>query len=258
MPEFLCPSAGVNFTIRNVGPWDPQALEKPEALANYKVMAATHHESYLQATVRPNLRPLYPIDTRRVVNPGASPNPNVESQPYNYSMHPDGACYPGSRLKISQFTDGTTHTIMIVETIEDIYSRWPLGWEMSLWGLPSKGWDRVWYDNLYDGRFWHPFGFNGEYGDQTTVKAEFRTYLNHDYEDPDNEWSWYIPRPTTGDYFGQHYGPSSKHGDVVNHLMVDGAARSINRNIDVSAYMFLITREGRDPNRTGGEEDTAK
>jgi hypothetical protein len=44
------------------------------------------------------------------------------------------------------------------------------------------------------------------------------------------------------------YGPSSGHPGVVNHLMADGSVHCLSKNIDVSAYMFLITRSGGDPN----------
>jgi hypothetical protein len=43
------------------------------------------------------------------------------------------------------------------------------------------------------------------------------------------------------------YGPSSGHSGVVVHLMADGSVHSLSKTIDVSAYMFLITRNGSDP-----------
>ncbi len=43
------------------------------------------------------------------------------------------------------------------------------------------------------------------------------------------------------------YGPSSDHATIVNHLMADGSVHSLSKQIDVSAYMFLITRNGSDP-----------
>ena len=44
------------------------------------------------------------------------------------------------------------------------------------------------------------------------------------------------------------YGPSSNHTGVVNHGMADGSVQSISEDIDAAAYMFLITRNGADPN----------
>jgi len=43
------------------------------------------------------------------------------------------------------------------------------------------------------------------------------------------------------------FGPSSAHPSAVNHLMGDGGARSIAKDVDVSAYYFMITRNGGDP-----------
>jgi hypothetical protein len=42
------------------------------------------------------------------------------------------------------------------------------------------------------------------------------------------------------------WGPSSSHPAIVNHLFVDGSVRSINEDVDVTIYMFLITRDGGD------------
>jgi len=224
IPELLCPSAKYKSVKL-----DPN-LARPEGLSNYKVMSATHFESYYQAaTVAPKIPPV-PL--------------------YPSKSHPDGACFPGSHLNIAQITDGTAHTIMAVETIEEVYARWPLGWEMGLVALPSMGWDRVYYSNAYNGRFYHPYGFNGSYDyEQSNVPIEFRTYLGHDYEEVDNSWAWYIPAWMSGPdtYYGVHYGPKSYHGDVTNHLLVDASARSIKNSIDVAAYMFLVTRDAKDP-----------
>ena len=42
-------------------------------------------------------------------------------------------------------------------------------------------------------------------------------------------------------------GPSSGHPGGVNHLMGDGAVKTLSRDIDVATYFFLITRAGHDP-----------
>ncbi len=46
------------------------------------------------------------------------------------------------------------------------------------------------------------------------------------------------------------YGPSSGHPTQVNHLMGDASVHGLNKLIDVSAYTFLITKAGNDPNPT--------
>jgi hypothetical protein len=131
-----------------------------------------------------------------------------------------------------------------VETVEDVYARWPIGKEATLVGLPTDdrfgAWDWVVFDNSYDGHFWHPWGYNGKTGDESSLDPNFRTYLSHDYD----RW-WYIP--TLNNVLGQKYGPSSNHPAVVNHLFVDASAHPLATDIDVAVYMFLITRDGGDP-----------
>ncbi len=55
----------------------------------------------------------------------------------------------------------------------------------------------------------------------------------------------YPPPPNTS--VGQNYGPQSGHPTVNNHLMVNGSVKSIDKNIDVAVYYFLITAHGADP-----------
>ena len=47
-------------------------------------------------------------------------------------------------------------------------------------------------------------------------------------------------------------GPTSGHPYIVNHLFADGSAHCLSKQIDVTAYMFLITRSGHDSNSTLG------
>jgi len=226
LPEFICPS----FTGEKVFYWQTAV---PEALTNYKVMGATHFQSLWVADTywASRTQPLFPVPYVRI----------------HQADHPDGASFPGSKLNFGSFRgDGTAHTIMAVETVEEVRARWAIGWEAAVVGLPTAipGFtpdDRVTFLNNYSGRYWHPTGFNGKFDDESLVPWEFRTFLSRDYQ-----LTWYLPNigsmPAP-----QQYGPSSNHRDVVNHLMVDASVHSINKNIDVAAYMFLITRESGDP-----------
>ncbi len=51
-------------------------------------------------------------------------------------MHPDGGMFPGLGTRISDIADGTAHTILCVETIDDTQSVWTLGTDVTLVGLP--------------------------------------------------------------------------------------------------------------------------
>lgn len=46
---------------------------------------------------------------------------------------------------------------------------------------------------------------------------------------------------------GRHWGPSSQHNGVAQHGFGDGHAKPITDNIDGDVYMYLITRNGREP-----------
>ena len=111
---------------------------KADAITNYKVMGATHHESLSVASAEP-----------------AVPKYDPEG------AHPDGACFPGTQLKFASFTrDGTAHTILGAETIEREFARWTVSADAAVVGLPRA----VEYGR-YEGRYYAPRGFDGTYLD---------------------------------------------------------------------------------------------
>ena len=111
MKEFICPSNG-NNVFANMTVTPPQF-----ALTNYKAMGATCYSSLAFAG-----------------------NPTSSSLPYGTSsIHPDGAIYPSAaNIPIAQIVDGLSHTIFIMETIDDSNSCWMLGEECVLTGLPGR------------------------------------------------------------------------------------------------------------------------
>jgi len=223
LSEFICPSfTGDKTVLSNWG-----GFEMPEAISNYKVMGATHFQSlWIEDTYWRN----------QVVEPWVG-------------RHPNGACYPGSKLTFANFkSDGSAHTILAVETTEPRAARWSLGWETSVVGLPTAipGYtppDSVTFRNDYDyGRYRHPTGFNGRFDEESLVVNTFRTFLGRtDYQN----W-WYLPE-SADPYNPKEFGPQSSHPSVTNHLMVDGSVHTLSNTIDVAAYMFMITRESGDP-----------
>ena len=119
--------------------------------------------------------------------------------------------------------------------------------------------------------YYAPAGFAGAFDDQmnptnTTGKySSYRTFLQFDFSPTGADKGTY-PQFKTGNGFrgvtGEDgtkiaetmansntpaYGPSSGHPAVVNHLMADASVRSLSKQIDVAAYMFIITRNGNDP-----------
>jgi len=233
--ELRCPSfSGTRWV-------DP--TRQYECITNYKALGATHWQSLAQAT--PNTLGTLPL--------------------YNEGFHPDGGCYPGASHGVDKFgKDGTAHTAIVVETVEQYYSRWIVGTEACLVGLPSRqpagagGAPVVFADPPGNGLTYAcPDGYQtspGAFWDKSSVNDNY-TYLSWDYvtdpyvnppdlvaADPPSFSASWPSHPTE-----IQIGPSSHHYSVINHLLADGSAQSVNEDIDAAAYMFLITREGGDP-----------
>ena len=96
---------------------------KPSAgITNYKAMGATTRGSLIM-----------------VVNPQATPpygtmTPILGTAP----LHPDGAIFPGNGIRAADVLDGLSHTIFTIETIDEAASRWTVGKEATLVGMPQS------------------------------------------------------------------------------------------------------------------------
>lgn len=214
-PDFVCPS-NTNSKFKN-----PAASPPQFAFTNYKAMGATTRDSLLM-----------------VSNPSGTP-------PYGTAeMHPDGALFPSSsNLAMASLTDDTSHTIMTMETVDDQNSRWMVGNECTLVGLPQVL-GAVEKNDKYP--FYAPPGFDNTFGEDSGVtRAGLRTFLMYDfrpggadagkYEDP----GWAKAPPA--------YGPSSMHPAVVIVGMCDGTVMAMNKRCDAANMFFLITKSNSDP-----------
>ena len=263
IPIFVCQSSP------NSKYQDPSDSPPQFALTSYKGMGATCMASLNMLT-----------------QPGGTP-------PYGKSgVHPDGGMYPGNGLRIGDFMDGTTYTVMCVETIDDTQSVWTLGTDATLVGLPYSGKGSTgkagkcaipsFTKTRTDGtaaNYYMPPGSTGEVDDSMSLLgipgpgySQYRTYLGFDFRPGGADKGTYplfntnnrtvsgLPGLNGATYtMGKNgdgpqsnqpaYGPSSGHQYIVNHLMADGAVYSLSKQIDVTAYMFLITRNGGEPIR---------
>jgi len=214
--ELICPS--------NPNPSYSDPQNRTGALTNYKGLAATHRESLCYAVA--NETPLYAsAETGR---------------------HPDGALFPGGRVTFAAFgKDGVAHTFLCAETIEPSAARWALGTECLLVGLYIRG---ITINNNQG--YYAPAGFvDGQYEADNTyyTNENFRAFVNYNY--PTENYTF-----ASCGIFGQgahagvpEYGASSGHPGVVNHLLGDGAVRSVSKKVDPCLYFFLITRNNGDP-----------
>jgi len=215
--EFQCPSnPNPNFL-------DPKARPPFQAFTNYKGMGATC------------------ISSLQVVVGGTHP-------PYgSRDIHPDGALYPGPGIRAEDIADGAAHTIQVVETIDDVSSRWTVGKEVTLVGLPNKVVQGAVQDEYF--KYFHPAWYDATFNGAAYVAPDplTRPYIARDFSPGGEDAGTY---DDTG-IFGQEpplaYGPSSGHRGIVNHLYADGSVQPISTRIDPCAYWFMITRNAGDP-----------
>ncbi|HUT10928.1 MAG TPA: DUF1559 domain-containing protein [Thermoguttaceae bacterium] len=228
LPAFQCPSYGGD-------PWIDKNT-KLEAITNYKAMSASHIGSLMEA----------------------SENPQGDFAYGTRKDHPDGGIYPGSSLSNKSFAqDGTSHTILLVETKERNRARWTVGREASLVGLPighQTGPCTMKFEPpMQEIKHWYPSGWTpNTWGQDSTLDPTAdMTYLDWDYE----QYTYDDGGVSMGglsvsddiDPDDPFYGPSSDHRGIVCHGFADGSAHAIKEDIDAAAYFFIITRQNGDP-----------
>jgi hypothetical protein len=268
MKEFVCPSNG-NLVYQN-----PTASPPTGALTNYKAMSASCKWA-LMAAANPSTGSTIPP----YVNMPAMP---VGENPYgnSASLFPDGAIYPAAdNLPASQIVDGLSHTIFLMETIDDSNSRWVIGSECGLTGLPGKG---AVSKTTAGGtvpnslptatslpvtctagveNFYVQNQFDGQWGDSSGVStAGLMTFMMYDCSptgaqpngyatdgDPNGTGGWTATYACAITPIGAHYGPSSSHPAVCVAGMGDQSVQALSKRTDAANFFFLITKNNNDP-----------
>jgi hypothetical protein len=185
-------------------------------------MGATHIESLSVASAHPRT-PKY----------GVNSPAGWDSTRGTASLHPDGACFPGDGLTPEAIDKGAFDTILAVESIEPHFSRWTVGAEAAVVGLPP---DVEFEKDIYGG--FTPKGYRKALKQSSEAHSTYwtyRTYLEWDYDRS--------PYDGAAGNQGGKYGPSSGHPEIVNHLFADGRVAGLRRQIDVTLYMYLITHQ---------------
>ena len=234
IPELACPSNPNSLYLNSTG-----GAGSRIAFTNYKAMGASNMIS-LSASL-----------TTAAVTPYPSGGVTATS--------PDGAIYPaGAGNGIAAFIDGTSHTIISVETMDfsgttgtptTACSAWFAGTCATLVGTPTNG---VIFQPASTSTYPYvaPNGFNGKYYEDAAPYIQgLRTYLAYDFPGTD---SGKYPDPNTpptpvGAWNNKMFGPSSGHPSVVNHLFGDGAVHTVRKDVDFAMYFFAITRNNGDP-----------
>lgn len=144
-------------------------------------------------------------------------------------------------LKIRELTDGTSKTVIIAESKQEIFSSWYSGQSAWVVGfLPDvqlqKGNQIVIQSDGYMGVTQAPENRTGlNFG---------KSYLNVNPLDPSqqNPEPWYSEDMSGGI---RDWGPSSDHGGgVVVHSFADGHTQALADSVDPNLYFRMITRAG--------------
>jgi prepilin-type N-terminal cleavage/methylation domain-containing protein len=219
MNEFLCPSGPRGSTEQRA-----VAQPEPAAITNYKAMGASTRDS-LKMVLDPQAKP--PYGTMAV------------------TLHPDGAIFPGPGTRAADIRDGTSHTIFVMETMDEAASRWTVGKEATLVGLPQKS-SPTGTKPQAPYNFFAPPGFDNTWGENSGVSlAGLRTFLAYDFS-PQGADAGKYEDPGFGKTLAA-YGPSSAHPAVVICGMGDGSVQALSKRVDAANLLFLITKNGNDP-----------
>jgi prepilin-type N-terminal cleavage/methylation domain-containing protein len=240
LKEFVCPSNNNNTFV------NPSANPPTAAFTNYKGMAASCTASLNHVS-----------DTT---------SPTGTIQPYgSASVHPDGAIYPSpNNIPMAALADGTSHTIVICETIDDNTnantaqqngigtSLWLDGKQTFLVGLPNAAMTPMTNASPYP--FYRQQVFDNTFGDGSAValnqSPKYITFLEMDFNPASgtngNAGQYEIPSWLTAAY-KPTYGPSSAHPAVAVVVFADGSVTALNKRCDAANMFFLITKNNNDP-----------
>jgi len=130
---------------------------------------------------------------------------------WGVDLQPEGVINPGGKVPPAEVTDGLSHTVLVVETREEVLAAWADGLTAAVSALP--------YDEAN-----HP----------TYARTEIALNVSPYF-----------------DYFtdSAQFGPSSAHPGGAYHLFGDGSVQFINDGVDRVVYIALATRAGEETAR---------
>jgi prepilin-type N-terminal cleavage/methylation domain-containing protein len=202
---------------------------------NYKAMTATH----FGCVANPNSG--QPRATLKMANPPQAEDPNGIIVP------PETPQSQGTAIR--QIVDGTSKTIIVVESKEQNFSSWFDGCTSWVVGVPLTSASGFTTPN-------QPRKITTTVGGVTTQYWQFDpamgtpvTGLNYGKQDPNAYFSIASPwNAAMTAYVQWKHGPSSDHsGGVVLHAWGDAHVSSMNEDVDPTTYIQLITKAGREP-----------
>ena len=224
LKEFICPSVPLN--AEGQGP----AASPPFAITSYKALGTSSRDS-LKMVLHPHDEPPY--------------GPKAVQTARTY-LHPDGAIYPSARnLPMADILDGTSHTILIVESMDSTASRWMVGKEATLVGLPQKS-SPTGTAPQAPYNYFAPRGYDVTFGENSGVaRAGLRTFFAYDFSPRGADAGTYEDAGFSKT--APAYGPSSMHAAVVICAMGDGSVQALSKKVDAANLFFLTTKNNSDP-----------
>ena len=155
---------------------------------------------------------------------------------------PDGVMF-GKSTSGLEMPDGTSNTIIVCETREELYNAWIDGTTAVVGGLWKEA-GAVFGDQDYTPAN-AQLGFNWRYPTNPNQPGGVFNGINRGGGDNERD------RAPFAQNFGgaqnpRNWGPSSEHKKLAHHLFGDGGVRSISDEIDAEIYMWLITRRGNE------------
>jgi prepilin-type N-terminal cleavage/methylation domain-containing protein len=149
-------------------------------------------------------------------------------------------------LNISSLSDGTSKTVLVTESREEIFTSWYSGFASYVVGAWPNTAQNASPEGQQIGGTGGPIYWN-------CVNANCDTALNKG--DTKGDQTKYYQHPTQNvknphSNAGRVWGPSSRHPGVVQHGFGDSHAEGINDTVDRNLYLHMITRNGREVDNT--------
>ena len=128
LPELACPSSPLSHAANPASPTIGQAY----GVTNYKVMTASCFESFFWFCANPSVSGGAVCGTAWMANAYLSPG-------CGRPIHPDGALPPNKQYDMSYYADGTAHTVMANESIDNtLFSSWMIPQDCMTIGFPTS------------------------------------------------------------------------------------------------------------------------
>lgn len=202
---------------------------------------------------------------RNLMNGQVNPASTMQATTFNPDgvMTPPGYRKPGG-VKLADILDGTSNTIMLVETRDQETASWYDGNTSTLWGIHFDAGNQQTSIGSTNTSILPAAGVSGSTNTlpyaviNTTLTPIPVPALNRGGGQTDQRTGTSTPQVyyygiSPGNPFGAlstpsnwQWGPSSQHPGGAHHTMADGSAQFINDAIDVNTYYAMITRAGKE------------